>query len=78
MVSWELEVVLTPNAHRMDIPTPALFVLLWPADPKEVGSRTFGVIELVVKQTESQYQSLHQKISSRNFGCGKTTLGVVC
>ena len=70
MVSRELEVVLTPNAHRMDIPTPALFVLLWPADPKEVGSRTFGVIELVVKQTESQYQSLHQKISSRNFGCG--------
>ena len=63
MVSRELEVVLTPNAHRMDIPTPALFVLLWPGDPKEVGSRTFGVIELVVKQTESQYQSLHQKIS---------------
>ena len=70
MVSRELEVVLTPNAHRMDIPTPALFVLLWPGDPKEVGSRTFGVIELVVKQTESQYQSLHQKISYRNFGCG--------
>ena len=68
MVSWELDFVLTPSAHRMDIPTPALFVLLWPADPKEVGSRTFGVIELVVKQTESQYRSLHQKISSRNFG----------
>ena len=70
MVSRELGFVLTPNALRMDIPTPALFVLLWPADPKEVGSRTFGVIELVVKQTESQYQSLHQKISSRNFGRG--------
>ena len=69
MVSRELEFVVTPNAHRMDIPTPALFVL-WPADPKEVGSRTFGVIELVVKQTESQYQSLHQKISSRIFVCG--------
>ena len=70
MVSWELEFVVTTSALRMDIPTPALFVLLWPGDPKEVGSRTFGVIELVVKQTESQYQSLHQKISSRNFGCG--------
>ena len=69
MVSRELELVVTPNAHRMDIPTPALFVLLWPGDPKEVGSRTFGVIELVVKQAKSQYQSLHQKISSRKFGC---------